>query len=189
LEVVVKADDEDNYYELLGVPALQQLDAATVVALVVLAVKAAARPRMTESESSILASLWQIATFQHAAQLLEGGCQLLLLVLLAAIRVWPDVTSSAGDMFKRMIRFAGDTIGSTVLLELLTAALQAGKQQAFELLWGTAYQAKHGFDGADVGQLLRSASRCGKHMFMAIERLLCEHHAWGAVSLEDLLAA
>jgi hypothetical protein len=90
-------------------------------------------------------------------------------------------------MFKTMISSAGDKIGSSVLLELLTAALQAGNEEVFDLLWWQP--ARSSLNGVDLGQLLRSAARCGKRMFMAIGKLLCEHSDWGAVSAEDKMAA
>jgi hypothetical protein len=195
LEVAVDADDERNFIRLTRyrpgqvagsmavLPAYQQLDAATVVALMTLAVKVTARPRRTDSCQLILRDMWES---QAGLRLQEDGCQLLLPVLLTAVSIWHD-RISAGNPFDTMIDLAGDKIGSTVLLELLTAALQADNVEAFKELWWQP--ASSSLNGADLGQLLRSASRCGEYMVWASRKLLREHDAWDDVSEEDKLAA
>jgi hypothetical protein len=207
LEVAVAADDGYNYCILLEAPKKQQplpavqlhlvdaaavdaaaVDAAAVAALMELAVKAAARPRRTESGFMILQHLWHSRAGQR---LQEDGCQPLLPVLLAAISGWPDEPSSVtGSVGKHMVSLSRSDMSSTVLLELLTAALQAGKQQAFVDLWeSSGWQAKSGLNGADVGQLLRSAAMCSKCMFIAVKKLLRKHAAWRDVSAEDFSVA
>jgi hypothetical protein len=192
LEVAVAANDQLNFMALkfqhaphhgfVTAPAYLQLDAATVVALMMLTVKAAAPPWRTESRHCILQHLLLGGA---GLRLMEGDCQLLLPVLLAAISVWPDETCSSGSVFKTVTSLAEGQISSTVLLELLTAALQAGKQQAFVDLWkSSGWQARYDLNAAGVGQLLRSASRCSKHMFIAIKKLLRKHAAWRDVRAE-----
>jgi hypothetical protein len=118
----------------------------------------------------------------------EDGCQPALPVLLAALRVWSAV--AYGDsMFEHMVLLASDSIGSTVLLELLIAALQAGNEQAFRYLW--CQPATNGLNSVDLRQLWCIASKSGTRLFYTVERLLREHHAWdaGCGVTEDELAA
>jgi hypothetical protein len=81
-------------------------------------------------------------------------------------------------MFISMLRTAGDSIGSTVLLELLTAALQAGNKQAFDVLW--MQNARASLSSVALGQLLRIASESGTNIFISVTWLLRGHPAWDA---------
>jgi hypothetical protein len=185
LEVVVEANDSNNFLLLTQRgcakmpteddewPAFKQLDAATVSSLMMLAVKAAGRGQSTGSEHHILRALW---TSEVGWQLREDGCQPALPVLLAAFSVWPVVTADVRSVFMSMFISAGGT-GSTVQLEVLTAALQTGDKQVFGYLWQAAGAS---LTRVDLGQLLCIASRSRKRMFNAVKRLLCAHHAWDA---------
>jgi hypothetical protein len=188
LEVVVEADDSFNFLQLTGIdglsPAFKQLDAATVASLMMLAVEAARRcqrGQMTNLHLIIPNMLW----LSPAGRLLrDDGCQPLLPVLLAALSVWPS------PLLRCMVGFAGSSIGRSVLLELLTAALHAGNKEAFDCLWWQ--NAKDSFTGVDLRQLLCIASRSGKRtVASSVRRLLRGHHAWdaGSAVTEEALAA
>jgi hypothetical protein len=187
LEVVVEADDACNFHVLtMGHPdgewpAFTQLDAATVASLIMLAVKVAGRGQITDSKHNILKGLWRS---QAARQLREDGCQPLLPVLLSALSVWPGVDS----MFTKLVRSVRRSISSTVVLELLTAALEAGNEQAFDFLWSQDARAR--LNVVDLRQLLCIASRSGTCM-LYVKGLLHGHPAWDAscTATEDKLAA
>jgi hypothetical protein len=183
LEVVVEADDAYNFTMLTKPfpgelyspewPAFRQLDAATLASLMMVAIKVAAQGHSTEP--TILRSLW---SSQAGRQLREDGCQPALPVLLAAFSAWPAVNFGVGSMFKTMLYSASGSIGSTVLLELLTAALQAGNQQAFDFLW--MLNGRESLSSVALGQLLHIASESGTNIFISVTRLLRGHPAWDA---------
>jgi hypothetical protein len=184
LEMVVGANDEFNFFWLINRspfgavvqdnehPAFKQLDAATVAALM-LAVKVAGQGQMTSPFCLILNALW---VSQAGRQLREHGCQPALPVLLAAFSAC-SAAACGEAVFKRMVDLARNSAGSTVMLELLTAALQAGDQPAFEYLWSKWQGARASLNAIDLRQLRCIALESGERMFDAVTRLLREHHA------------
>jgi hypothetical protein len=179
LEVVIEADDEYNYLKLTMHPnvyvmqdgerlAFKQLDAATVASLMMLSVEVGRRGQITDSQHIILSHLWRS---QAGQPLREDGCQPGLPVLLAVFSVWPALRgSNEPSPLGYMLSEVAGSIDSTVMVELLTAALQAGNKQVSEDLWWQ--HASGTLSDVDTAQLQIVASRSGKRMSNFVKRML-----------------
>jgi hypothetical protein len=201
LEVAVRAGDDGNVCVLHTAPAFGQLDAATLCNLLELAVKEPCFEGRPEAAKS-----WTLHLLQspRAAEQLTDGGQLLLPVLLAALSAWPvkpDTRQPGGSAAQFLFLgenpgFMGSLRGSvtsraqqkmstTVLLELMKAAVQASNMQAFAHLWQLPAAAD--LSGKQLGQVLSSAAAYG--LLCVVEEVLEKHNAWATVGAADKMAA